>query len=281
MTALGALLGGTLAAGILLVITGVTPTPDAPRRPSSHLERRVVLTRLGLGASGAAALGLVTRWPVGALAAAALGWFAPRMAGASRRTRRADTDKIAALATWTEMLRDGFAAGSLLTSTLRATEDVAPVPIRAAVARLCARMRRSRPGSVETALRAFAAELADPTADLVVIALIRASKGAAANLAELLSTLAISARAEVNMRLEIEAKRAEILTQRRMIIGVVTSFCVYLVVLRHSYLAPFSTAAGQAVVAVVVGLFASSLWFMDRFSRLEGAERTIAPEVRK
>jgi hypothetical protein len=142
-------------------------------------------------------------------------------------------------------------------------------------------MRRSRPGSVETALRAFAAELADPTADLVVIALIRASKGAAANLAELLSTLAISARAEVNMRLEIEAKRAEILTQRRMIIGVVTLFCVYLVVLRHSYLAPFSTTAGQAVVAVVAGLFASSLWFMDRFSRLEGAERIIAPEVRK
>lgn len=192
--------------------------------------------------------GVLTGWPVAAAAGAALGWFALRMAGASRRHRRASTDKIEALAVWSEMLRDGFAAGGHITKTVASTEDVAPLAIRPEVRRLCVRMRRPRPGAVEGGLHAFAAEVADPTADTIVIALLLAARGKGAQMETLLSTLAVSARAEVNMRLDIEAKRAEILGQRRMIIGTVVVFAGYLLVFRHSYLAPFGSALGQVVV---------------------------------
>jgi len=209
MSALGALLGAAMAAGLLLVVTGLVSTAArAPRgRPRSLPPQ--LWGRVALGVVGAGVAGAVTGWPVAAAGGAVAGWYGPRMLGASARGRRAATDRVQALATWAEMLRDGFAAGSLLSSTIAATETVAPLPIRGEVGRLCAGMRRARPGAVEAALRRLAAEVADPTADLVVTALLLAVRGSGANLAELLSTLATSDRGEVSMRLRIEAARAE------------------------------------------------------------------------
>jgi hypothetical protein len=277
--ALGALLGGFLAVGVALVVSGLIPSE--PRPGPSHdrkLDYRRVGIRLGLAVIGAVAGWLLTRWAIGAATGAVVGWFFIRLLGASRRSRRAGTNKIEALAVWAEMLRDGFSAGSGLTTTVAATEHVAPAAIRSEVAQLCVRLRRPRPGAVESALRAFAAEIADPTGDTIVIALLLAARGKGADMRTLLSTLAVSARAEVNMRLEVEAKRAEILGQRRMIVGAVVLIATYLLVFRHDYLSPFGTPTGQVVFAGIVGVFAFSLWLMDRFSRLEAPQRTMQPE---
>jgi tight adherence protein B len=279
MTAAGSLLGLAVGLGLLLLVDGVRPTTPKPGVKRSAFRIEQLWLRAGAALGGAALLWVITGWPVGGGAGFALGWFVPRMLGASRRRRRMTTERIAALATWTEMLRDGFAAGSLLTSTLRSTEAAAPDAIAPEVWRLCQRIRRPRPDAVEHGLRAFAEELADPTADTIVTALMLAARGRAANLSDLLGTLAASARAEVTMRLEVEAKRAEILMQRRLIIGVVTALCGYLFLLRRNYLAPFATLPGQCVAAGIVAVFALSLWSIDRLSRLEtpqrqGGERT-------
>jgi tight adherence protein B len=281
LTALAALLGAGLVAGILLAMSGWRPGDGAPTRLAGWSRRipRALALQLGLAIVAGAAAGGLTGWPTAAVAAAVLGWFTPRMAGGTRRGRTAQTERIRALGVWTEMLRDGFGAGSLLASTIGATERVAPQAIATEVGWLCRRVRRARPGSVETGLRMFAADLADPTADMIVITLLQAERGEAADMAPVLSALAEAASAEVNMRLEIEAKRAEILVQRRMIVGTIVLFGTYMLVFRLDYLRPFSSVAGQLVLAVVVGIFAASLWLMDRLSRLPGAERTMRPEA--
>jgi tight adherence protein B len=281
LSALAALLGAGLAAGILLAMSGLRPTDDAPTRLTGWRRRmpRSLAVQLTLAVVAGAVAGSLTGWPTAAMAAAVLGWFTPRMAGGTRRGRSAQTERIRALGVWTEMLRDGFGAGSLLASTIGATESVAPEAIATEVALLCRRVRRARPGSVETGLRMFAADLADPTADMIVITLLQAERGEAADMAPVLSALAEAASAEVNMRLEIEAKRAEILVQRRMIVGTIILLVAYMLVFRFDYLRPFSSVTGQFVLAVVVGIFSVSLWLMDRLSRLPVAERTMRPEA--
>ena len=69
------------------------------------------------------------------------------------------------------------------------------------------------------ALRSFAAELADPTGDLVVAALVLAAGHEARRLAELLGSLAGAARDQAAMQLRIEAGRARIRTSTRVVTG--------------------------------------------------------------
>ena len=279
MTALGALLGALLAVGAILVVSGLIPTEVRPKPPTHGRPKRPLPVRNLAGAvAGALVVGLITHWPVGAVGGALIGWSGPKILGGSRRSRRADTDKLRALASWASLLRDGFAGIGMLQSTIAATEHVAPRAIRPQVALLCARMRSSRPGSAERALRLFAGELADETADMMVTALLLAAKGTGTNLADMLSTLADQANKEVAARLEVESKRAEVLMGRRIVLGAVVTFSSFMVIFRGDYLRPFGTVVGQFVVAIIVALFAASAWYMDRLSQLLPAQRTMQPE---
>src|SRR4029079_10456738 len=118
-------------------------------------------------------VGLVTRWPVGGILAAALagGWhtlFGQRSSSGSEIAR------IEAVASWTEMLRDTMAAASGLEQAITTTAPIAPAPIRREVVDLAARLE-SREVTLEGGLPALADALGDPTADLVVAALVSAA----------------------------------------------------------------------------------------------------------
>src|SRR3546814_18556595 len=103
------------------------------------------------------------------------------------------------------MLRDTMSGAHGLEEAVTTSAIVAPAPIRREVTALAVRLERQ---PLDVALRAFATDLAHPTADLVVASLSLASTGAVGDLNALLGKLALSARAEAGLRLRVAAARA-------------------------------------------------------------------------
>lgn len=274
MTLLVVLLTVGALTGVWLLISTRPSGEETPSRrggPDSrrvaHLRRRLIYA---IAAGFAAAL--VTRWPVPTLAIGALGWFAPELFG-SKAARDRETARTEAIAAWTEMLRDTITGAHGLEEAIMTSAAVAPDPIRREVVDLAVRLERQ---PLTSSLEAFAGELAHPTADLVVAALRLASEGAVGDLAELLGTLAVSARDEAGMRLRVEATRARLRTAVRVITGCTLSTALGLLLLNRPYLAFYGTPAGQAVLAVVAALWAASLVWLGRMADFVTPERFLA-----
>ena len=187
---------------------------------------------------------LVTGWPV-ALPIAGLAIVGlPRLL--RQTSNSAAITRIEAIATWTEMLQGTLTASAGLGQAIMATAPVAPLPIRPATVRLSARLEAG--AQPREALLQFADELADPSADRVVCALLLATAARAQRLGDLLTALADSTRDEVALRLRIETSRASVRSGVRTVLVFSVSFAVGLAVLARPYLAPFGTAQGQLVL---------------------------------
>ncbi len=273
VTALAALCGAGVGAGLLLVVAalaGRLPDPAALAQALAGRVERPVL-RLGLGAGAGVLVVVATGWPVGGLLAAGFAATAPDLVGGSR-ARQAAIARVEAVATWAEMLRDTLAGAAGVEQAITATATAAPVLIRSQVLALSARLERER---LVAALEAFADEVADPTCDLVVTALVLASRRQARRLGELLGALAQAAREEATMRLRVEAGRARVRTSVRVVVAVTLAMAAGLVVANRGYLAPYGTAVGQLVLAVVGGLFATAFWWLARIGRAEPSVRLL------
>jgi hypothetical protein len=267
MTLVAALLGAGVAAGVLLLISGLGPSADAAR---------LLCLRTGAGAGerlapavgAAVVVGALTRWPVAAIAVGVGAWYWPELFG-GRAARERATTRTEAIATWTEMLRDTISGAHGLEEAVLTTAAVAPAAIRPEVSALAVRLEQE---PLDVALRAFAVELAHPTGDLVVAALTLAARGSAGGLVELLGTLAVAARDEAAMRLRVEAARARLRTAVRVIAGCTATTAVGLILLNRSYLAVYATPTGQVVLAFVAVAWGTALRW------LAGMSDYIAPE---
>jgi hypothetical protein len=129
------------------------------------------------------------------------------------------------------------------------------------------------------ALLQFADELADPSADRVVCALLLAVGARAQRLGDLLAALADSTRDEVALRLRVETSRASVRSGVRTVLVFSVAFALGLVLLAHAYLAPFGTAQGQEVLAVVGMLYAAGLTLMVTLARPRAAVRLLGRSV--
>jgi Flp pilus assembly protein TadB len=138
------------------------------------------------------------------------------------------------------------------------------LPIRREVATLGARLERERLGP---APRAFADEVADPTYDLVVAALLLTAEHQASRLGELLGTLATCARDQATMRLRVEAGRARTRTSVKVIVGVTVGLAMFLALFNHGYLPPYTSPLGQFVLLLVGGLFAAAFAWLAKMTR--------------
>ena len=264
MSALAALCGAGVGVGLLLVVAGWRGV-DLPH-PSHHLARHRVERanlRLGLAAGAAVVVGAATGWPVGAVLAGLAGWGAPGLLGGARR-QQAAVGRIEAVAGWAEMLRDTMAGSAGLEQAIIATAPLAPLPIRAEVATLAVRLEGER---LAPALRAFADEVADPTCDLVVAALVLAAEHQAQRLGELLGSLAAAARDQATMRLRVEAGRARTSTSVKVIVGATGTLMAGLALFNRGYLAPYDTATGQLMLVLVGGVFAAAFTWLARMTR--------------
>jgi integral membrane protein len=172
--------------------------------------------------------------------------------------------KIEALAAWAESLRDTIAGAVGLEQAIPSTVYAASPAIRPTLILLADRMRMRVPLGV--ALRQFADELDDPTADLIVSALIMNARLRGPGLRHLLGALADTARAELDMRQRIAASRAG--TRRSAQIVVIFSILVMLglALFNRSFVAPYESVQGQLVLLVVVILFALGMMWMRRLS---------------
>jgi tight adherence protein B len=274
-TLLVAVCGAAAAAGLLLMVTGVRGAPPRPAKPARTPRRPIeqLRVRLALAAGSGLTVALLTRWPVGALLAAGLGWWWPTLHG-TKATTQAAIARAEAVAAWTEMLRDTMAAASGLEQAIFSTVALAPKPIRPAVARLAGELQGQE--RLGVALRRFAAELADPSADLVVVSLILASEQRARRLGELLGALAASTREEVAMRLRVETQRARTRTSSRLLVVFTLAMAGALILFNRAYLEPFGSAVGQLVLGVVGLLFGSAFWWLQRMAKLEAPGRFLA-----
>ena len=147
---------------------------------------------------------LLTGWVVAALAGAIGGYAAVRAFAIERTSVKVEQERITALASWCEQLRDLLTAEHGIIGTIAATARTCPEPIRPEVERLATRLSRQNPNS---AVRQFAAELDDPSGDLVASVLLLAMSRSSRT-SEMLSELAGTIRERAAMRLRVEAERA-------------------------------------------------------------------------
>jgi hypothetical protein len=176
---------------------------------------------------------------------------------------------VEAIATWASQLRDMLSGGSGLLETIEATAPFAPAPIRAEVEGLALGMRRGR---LHTALRAFAAEVDDPMADLVVASLIVATTEQVGRLGELLGTLAARTREQAALRMRIDKDRASTRTQVRGVVLATIGMILFLMVFNKGLLAAYNSAEGQLVLAGIGTAFLAGFSLLARMSRPQRVE---------
>ncbi|WP_331773238.1 type II secretion system F family protein (plasmid) [Embleya sp. NBC_00888] len=275
------LLGMAAAGGLVLAVVGWRGTAVRPEaetvRPTPRwlLAVREILRhqRLVVGAVAAGIVaGVLTGWPVGGLLVTIAVLLVPRIVAPDRGARER-TERIEAVAVWTEMLRDTLSAAAGLEQALRATATAPPLALAGPVRALAARIEAGE--RLPDALRAFADDVDDPTCDLVVTALVLAAERQARQLAALLGTLAEAAREQVVMRLKVDAERTRVHSSVRIVVATTLAMAAGLVLLNRTYLDPFDTGTGQLVLAGVGGLFGVAFAWMARIAAIPAPARLL------
>lgn len=271
MAALGAIIGF----GLLLAAEGVRGQEVLPRRkarPGDPLAARSngLLIRVVIGLVVGALVLILTRWPVAGATMVGLVIVLPAVFG-GRSQQKLVIERTQAIASWTELIRDNLAGAAGLEQALLATAPLAPRAIAAEVGRLEARLERQVP--LVDALAAFGDDLAHPSADLVVVAIAKASKMEVRELNPLLSRLAESIRDDVRMRLRVEVSRTRIRQSSRIVIGFTLGVIVLLFIFARSLLVAFNSPVGQLWLCLVVAVFAAAGLLIQRYSRLASPTR--------
>jgi Flp pilus assembly protein TadB len=269
----GAVVGGGIA--LLVVAVRGLPAKENGGRPGG-LRRdpaevlRFVSRRGSLAVGAGLLVLLLTRWPIAGIAAGVLVFAWDRLFGGAAEERSA-MRRVEALAAWTESLRDTIAGAVGLEQAIPSSARAAAPALRPHLDGLVDRLRSRTP--LADALHLLADDLDDPSADIVVAALILNARLRGPGLREVLGALAKSAREEVDMRQRVMAQRASTRRSVQIVIGVSVAFVLGLAVFNRDFVAPYGTAVGQLVLACVCGLFAAGFWWLRRLSRIETPER--------
>lgn len=178
--------------------------------------------------------------------------------------------QLEALSEWTQRLAGLLRLGMGLEQAMITSRQGAPEELAPQIVTLSDRLRLGwRP---EGALRAFAEELDDVTADKVVAALILSVNDRGPGLAQALEDLAGTVRDEVARKRSIEADRAKPRTTVRwmtvMTVGIVVAgFFV------PSYTKPYATLLGQLVLAFLTAGFIGVLALMRQLGNFRRIPR--------
>ncbi|MEU3767960.1 type II secretion system F family protein [Amycolatopsis keratiniphila] len=271
-TMIAAALGLGAAIGLLLIVAAWRWPAAVPPSSRPHALMRSArdgagdrrgLLRLAVAIGAGVLTGAATGWVVGAVLAAAAAWFLPRLVGPDRAHARR-VARIEAIASWTEMLRDVLSAAAGLEQAILATAPLAPAAIRGEVTTLTARLESGQ--RLAPALRALARELDDPTADLVLAALVLAAEHQARQLGDLLGSLATTAREQAAMRMRVETGRARTRTSVRVIVATTLAFAAGVVLFNRAYLDVYNTATGQLILLLIGSLFTAGFAWLARIA---------------
>ena len=266
--------GVALSFGVLLIVTALLP---ARAEAEQVVKTRVDVRQLGSRALVAVMVGIVvlaaTRWVLPALVCGAMGWWVFGLIIDRDHRGPGELERVEALATWTEQLRDVLMAGDQPIGAIQATVATCPEPVRPQVRALASRLGRQ---PEQVVLRQFADELDDPTADLIAAGLLVAlTKGGRAE--RVLSSLAAQARHQAERRKLLEAEREPARREVWWVTAMMTAQLVGgLVFARSSYLAPYRTLGGQVVLCVLLGAFLALIVYVQRLSRFTRPARFLS-----
>ncbi len=266
----GAVVGGALLL-LIVAIRGTAPRQESPslfRR--GNVEGRKNLIRVGTGIGVGLVVLVVTRWLVLAAALGLLAALADRFFGGTGEERRA-IDRLEALATWTEALRDTIAGAVGLEQAIPATAINAAPAIKPGLNLLVDRLRIREP--LPSALMRFADDLNDPSADLIVAALVLNSRLRGPGLREVLSALADSAREELDVRRKVAAERRSTRRSVQVVVAITLLVAAALVLFNPTYVAPYTSFIGQFVLFIVIALYALGLVWLRKLAKIEVPER--------
>lgn len=258
--------GVLVAAGVVGVfnaVRGVTLLPARPPGKRQTTKLQVTPLHMLALAAGVGVL-LLTGWPVAAIATAAAVVFVPQVLGGGRAAKRLIA-KSEALADWTRRLADlisSGAAGSTRDALRRSLTSV-PAPISGEVRRLVHRMG---PQGMEPALRLFAREVDDPSADKIAGVLILRDRNGGPGLADVLTGLAADLDDRSRMIRDVEAERAKPRGNARTIVIVTAALMIGMMLFARTFLSAYSSALGQLLLVVVVCVFAFALRWLRRMS---------------
>ena len=266
--------GATIAAGLLVILSGLRPRTEPADRPvRQRAPARVQPGRVLVALVVPAVVLAATRWVLPALVSGAIGWWIASMVTDRDRHGASQLERVEALATWTEQLRDVLMAGDQPIGAIQATVATCPEPVRPQVRALAARLGRQPEPIV---LRQFADDLDDPTADLIAAGLLVAlTRGARAE--RVLSSLAAQARHQAERRKLLEAEREPARREVWWVTGLMSLQLVGgLVFARSSYLAPYRTIGGQLVLCLLLLVFLALIVYVQRLSRFTRPARFLS-----
>ncbi|WP_432511201.1 type II secretion system F family protein [Kineococcus sp. SYSU DK001] len=267
---LAALTAAAAGLGVVVVVLGVRGRVPGPSgRPGRRGVAR--LGRQALFGLGAGLLTLVlTRWVVAGIGIGLLvaGW--QRLLGGNAEEHRGIA-RLDALANWTESLRDTIAGAIGLEQAIPATAGTSAPALRPALNLLVDRLRIREP--LPGALQRFADDVDDPSADVVVAALVLNARLRGPGLRDVLTALAASTREELDVRRRIEASRRSIRRSVQIVLLIVLGVMGLLAVFNRDYVAPYSTFSGQVALVLVAALMVAGLTWLRRLARVETHER--------
>lgn len=270
LTILAATLGAVL---VLLGVLGPSRTPGAPRRRrstrSSSMSRKTQV-RLLISVGVGLILAFATGWVILVAAVPLIVVGLPFLLNNDDEKRIA---KLDALETWTRSLAGLTVTGQGLERTIAASRESCPDAIREEVTRLVARLNSRM--STEKALRMFADELDDETADFVVAHLILKATQRGNGLNAALQDLAESILSEVRARRQIETERSGPRNETRIVVFI-TLGLLGLLVIAQQYSAPYGTPLGQLLLCLYLGIDVLLLVMMRRIGKAKPGPRVLA-----
>ncbi|WP_435224287.1 type II secretion system F family protein [Streptomyces sp. Tue6028] len=288
MTLLWALLSGmSLVAGLIGMVAGAVGT-TTPRRAPLRARwqarrsggRQSEDTRLRRGTLAvAAAVVFVAVWLASGnlvggalLGAAVIGvpWLI-----SPAQLAQARIGQLEGLSEWTQRLAGLLRLGMGLEQAMITSRQGAPQELAGQIINLSDRLRLGwRP---QEALRAFAEELDDVTADKVVAALILSAGDRGPGLAQALEDLAGTVREEVAKKRAVEADRAKPRTTVRWM-TIITVGVVVAGFFVPSYTRPYSTLLGQLVLAFLAVGFVGVLALMRQLGTFRRIPRFLVTD---
>lgn len=262
-----ALVAGLLAAlavgAVYFAFNPATPS-SGPKRSMSANSQRDLLAAVVVGG----VVLFLTRWPTAAVAVTAfvVSW---RWLFATSETM-VERAKVEAIAQWLEDLRDVVRRSSVAIE--KAVELVAE-DFTGVLAEPMNRfaLRRRQGVRLPEALAGLAEDIAHPTADAAVAAIVLVVGGAAGGgrIYDTIDELSAAARDEMRARDEIDRTRRIFQRAMRRLVSLTILFVGGLAIFASDLLSPYRTVPGQIWLLIPCGMWATCLVWLRRLTRYD------------
>jgi Flp pilus assembly protein TadB len=272
---LAILIGAVTGGGLFLLVVALRGLPVRPKNLGpGKLERQVrelFSVRGGIALIAGILVLVATGWVVAGVGVALLVYSWRSLGGAA--SERKTMTRLESLATWTESLRDTIAGAVGLEQAIPSSIRVTDASIREPLTKLVDRLHTRVP--MHVALRRFADDLDDPSADMIIAALIINSRLRGPGLRALLGALAASVREELDMRRKVNAGRRSTRRSVQIVVAVSVGMAIALAVLDHTFLSPYDSVYGQFMLVIIGAIYAAGILWLRRLATFETPQRLL------